>query len=110
VIGNRGLTLDLAIMPIGAYDPWISNHASPEQALAMADQMNAYHVMPVHWHTFIQSEEPTLEPIQRFKKAAADRPGRVVLDSIGQTWAMNSPTAEQREPAGQGIHTTTTGQ
>jgi len=28
---------DAAVMPIGAYDPWIYNHCTPEQAVAMAD-------------------------------------------------------------------------
>ena len=28
---------EAAVMPIGAYDPWIWNHCSPEQAVAMAD-------------------------------------------------------------------------
>ena len=27
--------VDLAILPIGAYDPWIYNHASPEEAWRM---------------------------------------------------------------------------
>jgi L-ascorbate metabolism protein UlaG (beta-lactamase superfamily) len=97
-IGRRGLTVDLAIMPIGAYDPWIKNHANPEQALAMADQLNAYHVLPVHWQTFIQSEEPTGEPIERLKKAAGQRRDRIVVDSIGQTWAMTPPLAREAEP------------
>src|SRR6185437_2551437 len=29
---GRRARIDLAILPIGAYDPWISNHASPEEA------------------------------------------------------------------------------
>ena len=87
---RRPNPVDLAIMPIGAYDPWITNHANPEQALAMADQMGAYHVMPIHWRTFIQSEEPTLEPIARLRAAAADRPDRVAVEAVGQTWALGS--------------------
>ena len=85
-LGRRLPAVELAIMPIGAYDPWINAHANPEQALAMADQMNAYHVLPIHWNTFIQSQEPTSEPIQRLKLAAKEQPDRVVLESIGETW------------------------
>ena len=29
--------IDLAIMPIGAYNPWIANHCNPEQAIQLAD-------------------------------------------------------------------------
>jgi len=87
-LASRGICVDLAMMPIGAYDPWIRVHANPEQALAMADHMGAARVFPMHWHTFIQSVEPTMEPIERLKRAAAANPGRIVLDSIGQTWTL----------------------
>jgi len=87
---RRSNPIDLAIMPIGAYDPWIMNHANPEQALAMADHMGAYHVMPIHWRTFIQSEEPTMEPISRMHAAASAAPDRIVLDAVGQTWALGT--------------------
>lgn len=93
-IGDRGQPIDLAIMPIGAYDPWIFNHCTPEEAVAMADQMNARHIMPIHWRTFIQSDEATMEPIERFKAALADHPGRIALESVGQTWTLNSPPAK----------------
>jgi L-ascorbate metabolism protein UlaG (beta-lactamase superfamily) len=88
-IGDRGLAVDLAIMPIGAYDPWIFNHCNPEQAVAMADQMHARHIMPIHWRTFIQSDERTMEPIERFKAALAAQPERIALESVGQTWTMD---------------------
>jgi L-ascorbate metabolism protein UlaG (beta-lactamase superfamily) len=87
---RRSTPVDLAMMPIGAYDPWIRNHASPEQALAMADHMGAYHVIPMHWRTFIQSEEPTMEPISRLRTAAAGRLDRIALDAVGKTWALGS--------------------
>ena len=83
---RRNIVVDLAIMPIGCYDPWIANHASPEQALAMADQMGAASLLPIHWRTFVQSDEPVHEPIERLKKAAD--PGRVLVDAVGQTWSM----------------------
>jgi L-ascorbate metabolism protein UlaG (beta-lactamase superfamily) len=85
-IGKRNLLIDLAIMPIGAYDPWIFNHANPEQAVEMANDLGARQIMPIHWRTFVQSDEPMMEPIQRFKAALADASDRVALDSVGQTW------------------------
>jgi len=93
---QRGIIIDLAMMPIGAYDPWIFNHASPEQALAMCDHMGAERILPMHWQTFVQSEEPTLEPIERLTKASGDRPERIVLNTIGQTWTAAAPS---RRPA-----------
>ena len=94
-LAARGLGIELAIMPIGAYDPWIRNHANPEQALAMCDQMGAGTILPIHWNTFVQSEEPTGEPIARLRKAAA--PGRIALDTVGGTWS--SPPSAVRTPA-----------
>jgi L-ascorbate metabolism protein UlaG (beta-lactamase superfamily) len=87
-IGDRGITVEIAMMPIGAYDPWIQNHCNPEQAIAMADQVNAKYIFPMHWGTFIQSDEPTQEPIERFKRALAATPERIALESHGQTWML----------------------
>ena len=98
VVKEKGVNLDLAIMPIGAYDPWIRNHCNPEQALAMADHMGAHHVLPIHWSTFIQSEEPTAEPMERLKRVAAGQPDRIVLERVGQTWTFHPPSGG--EPAG----------
>src|SRR5689334_3665145 len=70
-IGARGLQVELALMPIGAYNPWIRVHANPEQAAEMARQMNARAILPIHWNTFTLSNEPQGEPIERLKAALA---------------------------------------
>jgi L-ascorbate metabolism protein UlaG (beta-lactamase superfamily) len=88
VVGERGITVEVAMMPLGAYDPWIQNHCNPEQAVAMADQVNARYIFPMHWGTFIQSDEPAMEPIERFKKALIATPERIALESHGQTWIL----------------------
>jgi len=83
----RGLrsakAVDLAIMPIGAYDPWIRVHCNPEEAWRMANDAGAEHVLPVHHQTFQLSREPQLEPIRRLMTAAGSRPERVCLHEIG---------------------------
>lgn len=94
-IGERNIIVDLAIMPIGTYNPWLRNHANPEQAIAMADQMNARAILPIHWNTFIMSDEPVEEPIERFKAALALQPDRIALEAIGQTWVMPLDTAQR---------------
>ncbi len=99
-IGERGIEIELAIMPIGAYDPWIFNHANPEQALMMADHVGAKRILPMHWGTFIQSEEPTMEPIQRLKTAMAGEPHRLALESIGQTWSLEGKSVPVLNTAG----------
>jgi L-ascorbate metabolism protein UlaG (beta-lactamase superfamily) len=88
-LGRRG-RIDLAILPIGAYDPWITNHASPEQAWAMFQALGAEYVLPVHHSTFRLSREPVDEPIERFLAAAGQARWRVVGTEIGATWSVPS--------------------
>jgi len=92
-LGRRG-PIDLAILPIGAYDPWIANHASPEEAWRMARQMNATHVLPVHHSTFRLSREPMHEPIERLLNAAGPERDRIVIREIGQTWTLPEGPAD----------------
>ncbi len=75
--------VDLAIMPIGAYDPWIRVHCNPEEALAMANDAGAEFILPVHHQTFQLSREPHLEPVERILAAAGSAPERVCLREIG---------------------------
>ena len=67
---GAGGPVDVTLMPIGAYDPWITNHCSPEQAWRMAGHLRARAVVPIHHATFRLSQEPAGEPLQRLRKAA----------------------------------------
>jgi L-ascorbate metabolism protein UlaG (beta-lactamase superfamily) len=75
---------DLAIMPIGAYNPWIRAHCSPEQAVTMATDAGAQFILPVHHRTFQLSNEPCDEPIERLYNALARDSHRLATDQIGQ--------------------------
>jgi L-ascorbate metabolism protein UlaG (beta-lactamase superfamily) len=75
--------VDLAIMPIGAYDPWIHAHCNPEQALEMANQAGAEFVLPVHHQTFKLSSEPHREPIERLLLASGASADRIAVRDIG---------------------------
>jgi len=83
---SRGL--DLAIMPVGAYDPWIRVHCNPEQAWRMANDAGAEFVLPVHHQTFPLSREPRLEPVERLIAAAGATPERVCLQEIGEEFHL----------------------
>ena len=80
--------IDLAIMSIGAYNPWIRSHCTPEQAIEMANAAGAQFIMPVHHQTFRLSFEPFREPIERFKAALHGAPERIALCEIGQTFVL----------------------
>lgn len=76
--------VDLALLPIGAYDPWIRRHCSPEEAFRMANDARADAILPIHHQTFLLSREPYYEPIERLHEAAGAAQHRIVLDYIGQ--------------------------
>jgi L-ascorbate metabolism protein UlaG (beta-lactamase superfamily) len=76
---------EAAVMPVGAYDPWIWNHCSPEQAVALADAAGARLLVPVHHQTFELSREPFMEPIERVQAALAKESDRLAIRQIGQT-------------------------
>ena len=80
--------VDLAIMSIGAYNPWIQSHCTPEQAIEMATAAGARFIMPVHHQTFRLSFEPFREPIERFQAALSNTPERIALREIGETFVL----------------------
>src|SRR5919199_4844302 len=85
---RRRADVVLAILPIGAYDPWLYAHANPEQAWAMSRDMNAEYILPMHHSTFRLSREPAGEPIRRLLAAADRERRRVAITEIGETWRL----------------------
>lgn len=81
--------IDVALMPIGAYKPWISSHCNPEEALKMADDMNAKYFLPMHTRTFPHGREPFEEPIQWLKSAEGKYKTKVMIYEVGQTFSLN---------------------
>lgn len=86
---QRGVTL--AILGIGAYDPWIWNHQTPEQAWLTFAGSGADYLVPIHWDTFRLGKEPLGEPMRRLLAAAGTEAGRVVIREIGATWKLRLP-------------------
>jgi L-ascorbate metabolism protein UlaG (beta-lactamase superfamily) len=80
--------IDVAIMPIGAYKPWIRNHCNPEQALQMASEIDAKYFIPIHTKTFNQSFELFNEPIDWMKRSAPNYNLKLGLEEIGQTFIL----------------------
>src|SRR5438093_12223994 len=84
----RRPAIDVAIMPIGSYNPWVQSHCTPEQAVEMANAAGARFIVPVHHQTFRLSLEPFREPIERFEAALSKTPERIALREIGQTFVL----------------------
>ena len=73
-----------AFIPIGAYDPeWFmaASHVNPEEALQIMIDLGAEHAFGMHWGTFVLTDEDTLEPPQRLKKAINDK-GNINFQSL----------------------------
>ncbi|MFA5803613.1 MAG: MBL fold metallo-hydrolase [Melioribacteraceae bacterium] len=81
--------IDVAIMPIGAYNPWKRNHCDPEEALQMVSEINAKYFIPIHTKTFQQGVEPFNEPIDWMKRTALNYNLQIGLEEIGQTFVLS---------------------
>lgn len=71
-IGARFPYMDLALLPIGAYEPrWFMQamHVNPEDAVKIHQDVKARLSVGMHWGTFRLTLEPMNEPPQRLAQA-----------------------------------------
>lgn len=86
-----GGSVDIAIMPIGAYVPWRKNHCNPEEALIMAaEHLKAKYFVPIHCNTFKQGTEPIDEPLSWLNKSYKNYNIELGWDEIGQTFVLDT--------------------
>lgn len=96
-IRDRFARIDLALMPIGAYDPeWFlsSQHMGPEAAVRAADDVGAAGLVPMHYGTFPLTDEPVGEPLERVAAEYRRRGDveRLWAMAIGETRALGGRT------------------
>ena len=85
-----GKAVDIALMPIGAYNPWKYNHCNPEEALIMAsEQTGAGYFIPMHCNTFKQGVEPIEEPLTWLMNSSGKYNLKVGLKNIGSTFTLS---------------------
>jgi N-acyl-phosphatidylethanolamine-hydrolysing phospholipase D len=75
-IGKRLGPIDLASVPIGAYEPRAmmrAVHVNPEEAVRIALEVGARHAIGMHYGTFDLTDEPMDEPPIRFRAAAIEQ-------------------------------------
>ena len=71
-IGELFAPIDLALLPIGAYDPrWFMApvHVAPEEAVKIHQDIGARQSVAMHWGTFVLTDEPMDEPPRRLRLA-----------------------------------------
>lgn len=89
-IGER-FDIDEAFLPIGAYRPeeiMKHNHLNPPEALQSAEDLRAKTLIPIHYGTFVLSDEPINEPLEWFEELALTRayPFDTRALNIGETY------------------------
>jgi L-ascorbate metabolism protein UlaG (beta-lactamase superfamily) len=72
-LGRNARPFDLALLPIGAYEPQLlmkAVHVDPEEAVQLAQELHAERIVAMHWGTIQLTDEPPFEPPERFRAAA----------------------------------------
>lgn len=99
-IGARFPGIELAIMPVGAYQPrWFMKplHMNPAEAVRATLDLGASRMMTMHWGTFMLSSEPLLAPVEGAREAwlTAGLPRADLWDlAIGETRTLARSLAE----------------
>jgi N-acyl-phosphatidylethanolamine-hydrolysing phospholipase D len=85
-IGARCGPFDLALIPVGGYDPhWFMKdmHLNPEEAVLVHSEIRSKYSLGIHWGTFPLTAEPIDEPPVRLQKAAES-----LKDSVFVTYPL----------------------
>lgn len=93
-IGSRYPGIDVAMMPIGAYEPrWFMRgvHMNPEESVQAVADLGARTMSTMHWGTFVLTQEPVDEPLTQVRKdwaAAGNDPDRLWAMAVGESRAL----------------------
>jgi L-ascorbate metabolism protein UlaG (beta-lactamase superfamily) len=95
-IGRRFPDLDVAMLPIGGYEPaWFMEHyhLNPEQAGRAFLDLGARHFIPMHWGTFQLTDEPLCEPADRMRswwqQSGPSNPHRLHVLDVGASLVLD---------------------
>ena len=90
-IGERFGSMDISLIPIGAYAPrWFMQdmHVNPDEAVQIHQDVQSRFSVGMHLGTFLNlTDEPLLEPSQRLKVLTERKlsPDRFIILQHGQT-------------------------
>ena len=82
-IGQRTGGFDLAMIPIGAYEPrWFMKpqHINPFDAVEIYKDIKAKQAFGIHWNTFVLTAEPVDEPPKALAQALGA--SKIAIDSL----------------------------
>ncbi len=102
-LGREHGPFDVTFLPIGAYAPrWFMRpfHMNPEEAVDAWVALGAKGLlMPMHWGTFVLSDEPVLEPPDRLSREwrRRDLPAELLrIPRHGETVVVPAPAGTAR--------------
>jgi N-acyl-phosphatidylethanolamine-hydrolysing phospholipase D len=93
-IGRRFAPIDVALLPIGAYEPrWFmaDAHMDPSEAYRAFQDLGARWMVAMHWGTFDLTDEPADLPPRALAEAVAAERGdaeRVRILAVGERWEI----------------------
>lgn len=93
-LGEEHGPFDLAVLPIGAYEPrWFmqDNHMNPTEAITVMRSLRASRALGHHWGTFQLTDEGIERPIEALKAALAEAgepEARFVPSRPGMVWTV----------------------
>jgi L-ascorbate metabolism protein UlaG (beta-lactamase superfamily) len=97
-IGQRFPALDLALIPVGAYEPrWFmrEQHIDPAEAVQVFRDLGARRALGIHWGSFALTDEALDAPIAALDAARRSQ-GVAAADfrllAHGETWVLAAPT------------------
>lgn len=98
-MGQRLGPAELALVPIGAYEPralMVGSHCTPEEAVEIGRLLGARTMCGMHWGTIRLTDEPVFEPPVRFRaamRAAGYGDEAAWVLALGETRAVPQPAA-----------------
>ena len=93
-LGRRLSPLDVALLPIGAWEPvWFMGqaHLSPAEAWRAFRALGARHLLPMHWGAFDLADDPVdLAPrvLREVLAGAGPEAARASILAVGETWRL----------------------
>lgn len=103
-IGDYLGKVDLAMIPIGAYEPrWFmkNQHVNPSDSVEIFKDIKAESAFGIHWNTFVLTAEPVDEPPAALKQAMQASmldPGTFTAMPIGKTWMKKNELLSAETP------------
>ena len=88
LIGERYPAIDLALVPIAPAHGGNPNHASPEEAVRIFQDVGAKYMIPIHFEAYHSTAVPLDEPRRKLEEEVAKKglQGRVFALYTGERW------------------------